>query len=52
MIDLWGTWSGYPQTKTGSNYAHMAPEQVKGGEIAEATDIYAFGALMYEMARC
>jgi hypothetical protein len=27
----------------------MAPEQIEGGEVGVATDIYAFGVLLYEM---
>src|ERR1700726_4391260 len=29
--------------------SYMAPEQVSGGEVTAATDIYAFGTVVYEM---
>ena len=30
-------------------FAYMAPEQLEGGEISTATDIYAMGLIMYEL---
>ena len=30
--------------------SYMAPEQVEGGEITAATDVYSFGVMMFEMA--
>src|SRR5208283_5963602 len=29
--------------------SYMAPEQLIGGDVTEATDIYAFGLVVYEM---
>ena len=44
--------SGATLTATGvvmGTPACMAPEQITGGEITPATDVYAFGVLLYEM---
>jgi serine/threonine protein kinase/tetratricopeptide (TPR) repeat protein len=35
--------------KTVGTLAYMAPEQLTGAEVTSATDIYAFGLVMYEM---
>lgn len=31
-------------------FAYMAPEQLEGGQVSPATDIYAFGLVLFEMA--
>ena len=31
------------------NLRYMAPEQIEGGRISPATDVYAFGLLLFEM---
>lgn len=33
----------------GGKYPYMAPEQWRGGELDQRTDLYAFGCLFYEM---
>ena len=41
-----------PLTQTGAilgTFQYMAPEQLEGGEADARTDIFAFGALLYEM---
>jgi serine/threonine-protein kinase len=41
-----------PQTRTGHHLmtpAYAAPEQVQGGEVATATDVYQLGVLAYEL---
>jgi eukaryotic-like serine/threonine-protein kinase len=44
--------AGAPITKKGAvlgTYQYMAPEQLKGGEADARADIFAFGAVLYEM---
>ena len=28
--------------------AYIAPEQIRGGEVTEAADVYSFGCVVYE----
>jgi serine/threonine protein kinase/tetratricopeptide (TPR) repeat protein len=45
-----GTYSFTGESELVGTAPYMAPEQVEGGEITPATDIYALGVVMYEMA--
>ena len=53
VVDLAGTTQRKPLTQEGTivgTFQYMAPEQLEGVEADARTDIFALGALLYEMA--